>query len=433
MIRWFVRNLGTMVLALILAIVVWIVAAQEENPIVARELSEPVPILYANLPDGVVISNNPPIEMKLGVYGPEKTLDALQISDFIIEVDLASVPYGGIQVPLQISVDEPHVKVTSQQYETVEVVLEEYRTRSIPVDVILVGSVAIGHVAGEATIDPDAILLEGPSSVLDPVHKAEIRVSIEGARETIQETSLVQLRNKEGLQLTGFDVADLQVSATVPITKSDEYTELFVTVDLSGTIASGYRLTDYKADPTKVTIFGAPDVIAALPGFVSTEPVDVTNADVSLTRRVGLLIPEGVTVIGSQDVVVEIMIEPVITTLTFPWRPTVFGPEIGYTATLSVDVVNVTLVGPLDLIDIFNPESDLAMSLSLYGLDVGAHEVEPVVVSRIQGVEVERLLPTTILVEISLVPTPEPGSNSSSGSSNQQATPSATPSPTVSP
>ena len=55
MLRRLLSNIGSIILALIFAIIVWVVAANEENPIVEDVFSEPIPIEMVNQPEGTVI------------------------------------------------------------------------------------------------------------------------------------------------------------------------------------------------------------------------------------------------------------------------------------------------------------------------------------------------------------------------------------------
>ena len=49
------ENLGTFALALILAILVWIVALNEENPIQESAFSQPVAIVLRNTPANMIL------------------------------------------------------------------------------------------------------------------------------------------------------------------------------------------------------------------------------------------------------------------------------------------------------------------------------------------------------------------------------------------
>lgn len=408
MIRSLTDNLGTLTLALVLAIFVWFVAIQETNPIDEQPYREPVRVVMLNMPVGTVptdaagaVLSDPPNEsIEVVVRGPRQVLAELQPSDFEAIVDLSTVPLGGADVPVVVTVDNPLVSIVQQDVESVRIHLEQFRSRSLPITLSIVGEPALGHIAGEPVMETQTVTLEGPASRVDPVQEAQARLSIEGAREAVEEAVAVRLTDARGRLVTGLEAYPTQILVSVPVSKSDEYAELFVTVNITGTTAPGYRLVDYSVEPQRVTIFGPPKAVSALPGFVSTFVVDVSGADTDLVQRVGLQVPEKVTLIGDQTVLVILDVEPILTSLTVPWRPTVQGPDSGLAATISPETINVSLVGPLALMESFDPETDLSLTLNLYGMEPGSYQLLPAAFSNVAGVEIEGVLPSALLVEI---------------------------------
>lgn len=408
MLRWLLDNLSTLALAFILALFVWFVAVRETNPIVEESFPEAVPITILNQPAGTQVINNVVDSVEVVVRGPRQEVEELQTGDFEAIVDLSTIPLGGADVELVVTVRNPLVEVVDQSEDEVFIRLDEYLRFTLPITPTIVGEAALGHVVGEPTLSASEVVIEGPTSRVGSIQKAIVQVSIEGARETLRETVSVRLRDASDRSVVGVDSSPAEIQVTVPITKSDEYAELLVSVNLTGTVATGYRLANFSVDPQKVTIFGPPEIVASLPGFVSTDLLDITDADQDFTQRVGLLTPEGVTLIGGRSVVVDVDVEPVLTTSNFPWRPTIIGPDQGLTVTILPETVNVALIGPVALMDGFDPETDLSLTLNLLGLAPGSYQIEPEALSNILGVQVEGLLPPSILVEIFRVPTPTP-------------------------
>lgn len=408
MFRWLIDNLSTFALAFILALFVWIVAIREVNPIVEEPFQGPVPITMVNQPPGSQITNNPVSAIEVVVRGPRQEIDSLTVDDFRAVIDLSTVPFGGVRVPVKVVVDNPLVTLVSQDTDQIYVELEEFRRLSLSVVPTIVGVPALGHVSGAPQVEPDTVTVEGPASVVDQVSAAMVRVSIEGERGTVRESVSVRLRDANNRSVLGAEPVPPEVWVTIPITKSDEYAELLVTLNLTGTVATGYRLADFSVDPQKVTIFGSPEVVAELPGYISTEMVDISEAETDITQRVGLQVPDGVTLIDVKSVVVDIDVEPVLTTSTFPWRPEIIGPDPGLTATVLPPTLNVSVIGPLALIDAFDPETDLSLTVNLNGLAAGSYQIEPDALSNLLGVEVDAILPAAVLVEINVLPTPTP-------------------------
>ncbi|MEE8307247.1 MAG: hypothetical protein V3R81_08270, partial [Gammaproteobacteria bacterium] len=193
MIRGLANNLSTVALSIILALFVWFVAIQETNPIVEQPYREPVPVLMLNQPAGTVLTNAPDDSIKVIIRGPLQTLAALQLHDFAAVVDLSTVPLGGAKVPVSVSVSNQFVSVVQQDIDSISVRLEEYRSIQLLITPTLVGEPALGHVAGALLIEPGVVSFQGPASRVDLVSEARIQLSIEGAREWVQESVPVRL------------------------------------------------------------------------------------------------------------------------------------------------------------------------------------------------------------------------------------------------
>lgn len=408
MFRAVIDNLSTLALAFILAIFIWVVAVNESNPIIEQTFKEPIAVKLLNQPNATMITNTPQTNIEVMVRGPKQEIDTLEQDNFRAAIDLSAIDYGGADVPVSVSIDNDLVSITDQSPKSIFIQLEEYRRITIPISPTITGSPTLGHIAGEPEVEPDSVVVEGAASKVDPVKSALASMSIQDSQETVNDMVTVRLRDANNRPVVGVTYDPLQVSITVPITKSAEYAELFVTLDLTGTIAAGYHLADYSLDPERIVIFGRPEVVSSLPGFISTMPLDVSGADSDMIKRVGLIVPPGVTMIGAQSVVVEIDIEPILTTVTIPWKPTILGPDAGLTATISPETVNVGLIGPLDSLSSFDPAEHLDLSVNLYQMEPGSHQVPLVGLSNLTGVDISKLLPDTVQVEISILPTPTP-------------------------
>jgi len=89
-------RLGTLTLAFILAVIVWVVAMQQQNPIITLLISG-VPVTVQNLPpDLVYAEQQPPLptSVDIRVRGPQGILNTLSPSDFTANIDLSEAGMG---------------------------------------------------------------------------------------------------------------------------------------------------------------------------------------------------------------------------------------------------------------------------------------------------------------------------------------------------
>jgi YbbR domain-containing protein len=76
-------------------------------------------------------------------------------------------------------------------------------------------------------------------------------------------------------------------------------------------------------------------------------------------------------------------------------------------ATLSPEVIDLILSGPLPLLDALK-EGDVTISIDVTDLTLGTYQLEPKIEISISEIKVESVLPSTIEVTLSYAPTATP-------------------------
>jgi YbbR domain-containing protein len=173
-------------------------------------------------------------------------------------------------------------------------------------------------------------------------------------------------------------------------------------------------------DPSIVTLFGGAAAVEEAPGYVETLPVNIEDADANVVERLALIVPENVSVFGVQSVVVSVGITAIEESTWVQRVPVVQGLDERLQIELAPQVVEVLLVGPLPRLEALRP-SDVQVMLDLTGLEAGTHTLAPTLVLP-EGIRQETLVPETIEVKATWVPTATP-----------TFTPTATASPTQTP
>jgi YbbR domain-containing protein len=200
------------------------------------------------------------------------------------------------------------------------------------------------------------------------------------------------------------------------------FKNVVVKVITKGQVANGYRLTNISVSPPNVTLFSDnPQLINGVPGYVETMPVDLTGLNDDIELSVDLNLPEGITLVREPDVLVQVSVAAIESSLTLSIPLEVVGLAPEYTATISPETVDVIVAGPLNILDGL-AFSNFRVVLDLTGLPPGIYQRPPVVDLIPDLVRVQTTLPETVEVVIELLPTPSPAKQKTS-------TPSATPTP----
>jgi YbbR domain-containing protein len=154
-----------------------------------------------------------------------------------------------------------------------------------------------------------------------------------------------------------------------------------------------------------VTVFsGDPELVNSLPGVLETQPLDLEDANDELTTRLGINLPEGVSLVGDQTVLVRVNVSPIQSSLTLSDQAIeVEGLPTGWYAQVAPNNVDVILSGPLPLLDTLSPQ-DVRVVLDVTDLAEGTHQLTPKVETLVSDLVVESILPGTLEVVLSRTP-----------------------------
>ncbi len=393
------RTLGSLLLAAVLALFIWLTATQEQDPINSQFLQ--VNVAFDGQPAESILIEPQQSIVQIRVEGPESALRQLSPDNFEAFVDLSQVPFGeNTLAPIRISSSADDVEITLVIPESVDVLLEEEVSREIPVELDIRGSTARGHTRGNPLLEPEFITVSGPRSDVEDLDFALVTVFLNDPRETSVGSHIPVFYDTQGRVASTVDLeSDAQsVQVTVPIEQSAGFAEKIITVDWSGDPAFGYRLLNISVDPPSVLIEGTPEIVNELTSL-QTEPIDITGLTESFIQQATLALPEGITLDQNQEIFVTVGIEPIMSTDTRRQEVEVLGLDEDLEVQLDPDDVGVVLYGPLPALGSL-VSNDVRVTIDLIGRDAGQYSIEPEVDIPDRGIEVRSVEPSAISVFI---------------------------------
>ena len=419
MIRWLATNLRTFMWALAMALAVWVAAVSAADPDEVRSYPDPIPVEIIGQDPGLVITGDIPGQIDLTLRAPRSVWERLLSEPNEIQANLilSELSAGEHTLEIQIQIPIQPVRIISATPRTATVSLEPLATRTAPVNLSISGEPAIGYQTGVPSLEPDEIILSGPQSQVERVVQIRAPIILAGVRESIEQTIAIQALDENNQIITGLGLNPAEVLVTLPISQQGGYRDLAVKVVVSGQVASGYRLANISVFPPVVTVFsGDPELVNSLPGVLETQPLDLENAKEDLTTRLGINLPDGVSLVGEQAVQVRVNVVPIQSSLTISNKSIeIEGLPVGWFAQIAPDNVDVILSGPVPLLDTLSPQ-DVRVLLDVSDLAEGTHQLFPSVEILISDIIVESILPGTVEVLLStspiqtpsLTPTPTP-------------------------
>ncbi|MFN2151613.1 MAG: YbbR-like domain-containing protein [Anaerolineales bacterium] len=407
-IRWLSRNLSAFILAFILAVAVWISAVTATDPNQERTYTIPVETLGQEANTEIIGSI--PDRMQLTLYAPSSNLDLLSKDNSALQawIDLSGLGEGMHQVPVQYQIPSTirPVRFVSQTPTEVEIKIENIITATIPILTEVRGTPSLGYQAETPEWDYTETVVSGRSSLVNQVTHTEAVLDISGVTETIEQTFVLIPRDDNGKAIAGVQLNPERVTVVQPITLMGGYRNMVIKVMTTGQVADGYRQTNITVTPPNVMVFSAdPALLDQLPGFVETETLDLTGATDDVETVLALNLPEGISVIGDNRVLVLVGVAAIEGSITLSLEVEVIGLLPGLDAQVAPASVDVIVAGPIPDLESISPV-DVRVVVDVTGLEIGTYQIQPTVDILPDRIYLQSISPETVEVTIQEQPTP---------------------------
>lgn len=390
---------GLLMLSALLGISLWVFVTEEENPTRVDDLGTVVLVQAFNVETDLALANQLPA-VQLTLAAPEERWDeiAAGLASFTAFVNLDGITEREQEVRVQVDIEGVRgVRVVEVFPERVTVNLEDLTSAEVPVRVRPVGPLPLGYEQGDTSADLPSVTVTGPESLVSRVSDAVADVNITGLTLGIQPTVTLIPRGVGGGEIRGVTLEPATARVGVEIRQSTLVRTLPLQVDVEGAPAPGYHVTNVVVSPSTVTVEGTLEALQQLT-TIELGSVDVTAAQIDVTRALPVDLPQGISVAENRSITVVVQIAPIEGDFTFALVPEVIGLSGGLAATLGSETIEVTLTGPLPLLSQFTA-ADVAVTLDVTGLDVGLHDVA-VEISVPDGALLQALQPETVSVTL---------------------------------
>ncbi len=159
-----IHNLGLKIVALLLAILIWAIISGRERTFSERTLKIPVEVV--NVSENVEVASLRPEEVTVSLKGASKFVAAVAVESRPIRIDLKNIKESNklnyfaedyLELPKEVQLVSIHPKM-------IEVYVEEFATREVPVKIHFRGRLAASLRLKSARIIPDRVVIMGYKS-----------------------------------------------------------------------------------------------------------------------------------------------------------------------------------------------------------------------------------------------------------------------------
>lgn len=393
------NNLWLKLLALLLAVMIWLVVVSIDNPVKDQNFTQiPVGVLNGEVFEAAGEAYELAEASKyvtVTVRAERMVLSQLSRDDFTATIDMNN--YSNGRVPINVKANRLADRIMSITPRTAyaSVHVEELGTKQFSIDYEITGTPADGYSVGNVTLASNVVRVQGPESQVDTIDRAIVRVSAQGmTRDMRTEAPIVFIdRNGEEVDTTNLELSRSTISVSVEIWEDKEVS---VTYGYTGTPAEGFAATGkINATINTVTVGGDPEVLSTMASIsIPSTEIDITGAteNVMKTIDVSAYLPQGISIANEQDetvstVTVEVVamsllnVEVPSSNITIENAPEGFTVHIGGGATSVVTSVRglpeilasvngTMLTGHIDMDDVKIKNNIDEWTTGLYDADV---------------------------------------------------------------
>lgn len=415
-------NLGWMAISLGLALVIWIVATLDINPIEEQELPTSISITFiepANENYALYYSATLRREVRVTVRAPRRILDeSIDPESIEIVANLRRLESGTHVIQLDGRfVDDTQGQIVSISPADITVEVFPRRTITIDVRIDTTGTLLPSYILEETSCLQEQVTISGPNIAVNKVSWATVQLPLQNISGRYNSSYEVQLYSSTDSLLSTRDRANIvvtpaQLDCTVAIAAIEEGQTLLVDPVITGNPPPEFIRGDFSATPSEVVVIGDPDLIAEMGGVVSTQEISIEDRTTDFSREVALVLPDGVEAIPDVTTV-TIRIEPRIVTRQIEdviIQPVNISPNL-LASSLVPQTVTVTIEGPAALINDLTIE-DLRITVDLQGRGAGTYTELPLSVELLRDIDLDQIAitpqPQTASIVISTPPSPTP-------------------------
>lgn len=270
------NNLGMRILAVVIAVLIWIIVVNVSDPIIESTYSGiPVEIINTD----TITKQNKTYDVLNDTDSISVTISAKRsISDLLgrdnikatADLDSLDMEKGTVRIKLETNKYNDKIESIKAKNDILEVAIENLMRKQFAITSQVNGEPSEGYVIGDTVLDQNVVTVQGPESVVSQIDKAVVEASVAGMSTSISTTSTIRYYDANGSQL---DSARL----------SGNISSVNLKVDVLATKKLGFRFNTT----------GEPDLDYAVAGDITSDIGEVLVAGKSsiITNTAAIAIP----------------------------------------------------------------------------------------------------------------------------------------------
>ena len=258
------------IVCLLLAIILWFLIINEQNPV--SEGSYTVPVVIENL-DSQYITSNVPKTVYVRLSGPRNTIINVGPSDIKAYIDLADAQEGDMDVPIHVEIPSG-TELKKQSMASAKITVDVYAVREFNLTPHLVGKMDEDSFISSLKIVPEKVVVSGARRLIQKVDKAVVEIPVGDKNEDFSLMAQIHLLAADGSKVEGLEMTPWQSNLRVSIGHNAAVKTVPVHITSYGTVGDGMTLKGLKVNPDALEVRGDAKVLQGV-SRIDLTPVNV--------------------------------------------------------------------------------------------------------------------------------------------------------------
>lgn len=322
------NNLSLKILSLIVAIFIWLLVINVDNPIITKTfVVTDVQLLneaYIDADGKMCMRDNEQEPIRVTVKAQRKILDDISVLDIRAVADLqqaVSLDTMPVMVPITATVGKIPAENIQVSPQNLSLHIEDKETQEFVITVTTNNTRPDkGYEIGSLVSNPEKLRITGPTSLINKIDKVTASVNVNGAVSDVTQETDVTVIDKNGEEFSSQDMSYLNVSKVYVSARLWKVrTDVKISAECSGSPAEGYQVESVTTTPNVLSVAGSDEALSALAEqnntiWIPAEAIDISDKDKDHEEKINIseYLPEGLklTSDSSEDVFVHVNILP---------------------------------------------------------------------------------------------------------------------------
>ena len=304
------NNFPLKILSVFLAVVLWVVIANIDNPSARKTMSG----ITVNVKNGENLESMGYIyqvesggTIALRVKAPRSVLNELKSTDFDVYADLSERATNSDKVKIHVECNksdiENQIDIISVTPEYLQISIDNMVSKELQLSLNVTGEPDKGFVIGDYYTSPGTVRISGAASVVDEITAAGVHYDVESMKTNVDDTVAPVFYDSDGNEV---DVSKLEISRNNVKIHIDILPTKWVPVHyaVTGAPAEGYQVTGYSANMESVNIAASSENLDKISSVdIPAGTIDFTGLTDNKVFEVALAsyLPTGYRIVSSES------------------------------------------------------------------------------------------------------------------------------------